>query len=209
MFTKKTIKDIDLKGKRVLLRADYNVPLDEKGVITDDYRIKQSLPTIQYLLSKQCKVIICSHLGRPDGQHNDAFSLEPVSRRLSELLKQPVQFALDCVGPVVEEAASQLKGGEIMLLENLRFHPEEEANNAAAFFLKNIKEFKQQINDLSHKSRKRVIYAIVAHPLQDENEKLITNQEEEHVVNLALALFNAKLIMVSYAQQQKVEQKSE
>lgn len=130
MFTKKTIRDIDLKGKTVLLRADYNVPL-EKGKITSDFRIQQSVPTVQYLLDQQCKVIICSHLGRPKGPHDLSASLQPVAKRLGELLKQDVVFADDCVGPKATKAAEALKPGQVLLLENVRFHPEEEANDAA------------------------------------------------------------------------------
>lgn len=129
MFTKKTIRDIDLAGKTVLMRADYNVPV-EHGTITDDYRIKQSLPTIQYLLERNVRLIICSHLGRPEGKPNTAESLFPVAKRLGELIgKGKVTFARDCVGPEAEHAAADLKPGEVLLLENLRFHPEEEAND--------------------------------------------------------------------------------
>lgn len=127
-FNKKTIKDIELKGKTVLVRADYNVPL-AAGKITDDYRIQKSLPTIKYLLEQHCKVIICSHLGRPDGQPNPEFSLFPVAKRLQQLLDHQVEFASDCVGPVAEKAASGMKAAQVLLLENLRFHPEEEAND--------------------------------------------------------------------------------
>jgi len=129
LFTKKTIRDIDLAGKTVLMRADYNVPV-EHGTITDDYRIKQSLPTIQYLLERNVRLIICSHLGRPEGKPNTAESLFPVAKRLGELIgKSKVTFARDCVGPEAERAAADLKPGEVLLLENLRFHPEEEAND--------------------------------------------------------------------------------
>ena len=128
-FTKKTIKDIDVKGKRVLLRADYNVPLDDKGEITDDYRLEQSLPTVQYLLEQGASVIICSHLGRPEGKPNDKDSLFPVAKRLQELLGQPVTFAPDCVGERAEKIASAIKAVDVVLLENLRFHAEEETND--------------------------------------------------------------------------------
>lgn len=128
MFTKKTIRDIDLQGKTVLLRADYNVPLDD-GVITDDYRIQQSLPTIQYLLEHDVKLIICSHLGRPTGRDDTANSLFPVAKRLQQVLDRHVEFATDCVGDVARKAAGNLRHGEVLLLENLRFHPEEEAND--------------------------------------------------------------------------------
>lgn len=128
MFTKQTIRGIDLKGKTVLLRADYNVPLED-GRITDDYRIQQSLPTIEYLLSQNVKLIIISHLGRPSGPNDASCSLFPVAKRLQQLIDKPVEFALDCVGPVAEKAVSGLENGQILLLENLRFHPQEEAND--------------------------------------------------------------------------------
>ena len=131
MFTKKTVKGINLKGKRVLVRVDYNVPLTLGGKIEDDYRITQSLPTLQYLLDKGAAIILCSHLGRPDGKVVPALSLKPVAKRLHELLKQPVQFADDCVGPETLGQAEKLEPGQILLLENVRFHPEEEANNKA------------------------------------------------------------------------------
>lgn len=130
MFSKQTIRDIDLNGKTVLLRADYNVPL-EKGKITDDYRIKQSLPTVQFLLENADKLIICSHLGRPKGPDDSENSLFPVAKRLQQLLDHPVEFALDCVGEPATKAAKGLKKGQVLLLENLRFHPEEEANDAS------------------------------------------------------------------------------
>lgn len=128
MFNKKTIRDIDLKGKTVLLRADFNVPLDG-GRLTDDYRITQALPTIQYLLQQNARLIICSHLGRPTGANDPANSLFPVAKRLQQLLDSPVAFATDCVGEPAKKAAEHLKHGEVLLLENLRFHPEEEKND--------------------------------------------------------------------------------
>lgn len=128
MFTKQTITDVDLAGKTVLLRADYNVPLED-GKITDDYRIQQSLPTVQYLLDHAAKVIICSHLGRPAGPNDTANSLFPVAKRLQQLLDKPVEFATGCVGEVAQKAVAGLKPGQVLLLENLRFHPEEEAND--------------------------------------------------------------------------------
>ncbi|HET7060028.1 MAG TPA: phosphoglycerate kinase [Candidatus Saccharimonadales bacterium] len=128
MFTKQTIRDINLKGKTVLLRADYNVPVSG-GKITDDYRIKKSLPTIQYLLKHDVKLIICSHLGRPEGKPDADYSLFPVAKRLHQLLDRPVEFATDCVGEPAQKAATKLKPGQILLLENLRFHAEEKADN--------------------------------------------------------------------------------
>ncbi len=127
-FYKKTIRDIDLQGKRVLLRADYNVPL-KSGKIASDYRIAKSLPTINHLLEQGAKVIICSHLGRPDGQPNKEYSLKPVAARLGELLERDVRFARDCVGSTTKEAAEGLEPGQVLLLENLRFHAEEEKND--------------------------------------------------------------------------------
>jgi 3-phosphoglycerate kinase len=129
MFTKKTIRDIDLEGKRVLLRADYNVPIDDRGNVTSDYRITQSVPTVKALLEKNVRLVICSHLGRPEGKRDTKDSLKPVAKRLSELLGCDVQFVDDCIGPDVEKAVSALQPGQVLLLENLRFHPEEEQND--------------------------------------------------------------------------------
>jgi 3-phosphoglycerate kinase len=126
-FTKKTIKDIDLKDKTVLLRADYNVPVTD-GKITDDYRIRQSLPTVRYILEQDAKLIIVSHLGRPTGP-DEASSLKPVAARLAKLLDKKVAFATDCVAEPAKQAASQLKPGQVLVLENVRFHPEEEKND--------------------------------------------------------------------------------
>lgn len=128
-FYKKTVHDIDLQGKKVLLRADYNVPLNDKGEITDDYRLQQSVPTVKFLLERGAAVIICSHLGRPDGQPNQKYSLFPVAKRLTQLLGQGVEFAQDCVGEAAEKPTSKLPQGQVLLLENLRFHAEEEAND--------------------------------------------------------------------------------
>ncbi len=128
---KLTIRDIDVKDKRVLVRVDFNVPMNEDtGVITDDSRIRASLPTIQYLIDHKAKVILCSHLGRPKGAPEDKFSLAPVAKRLSELIGKSVATTRDCVGPEAEAAAKTLKSGDILLLENLRFHAEEEKNGS-------------------------------------------------------------------------------
>lgn len=139
-FNKKTIKDIDLQGKKVLLRADYNVPLDDKSEITDDYRLQQSVPTVQFLLEHGASVIICSHLGRPDGKPDAKYSLLPVAKRLKELLDRDVEFVTDCVGERARKVSEGLKPGDVVLLENLRFHPEEEENNA---------DFAKQLADLA------------------------------------------------------------
>ena len=124
---KKTVRDIDVSGKRVLVRADLNVPL-EGGRVTDDTRIRESLPTIKYLLEHGAGVIVCSHLGRPKGR-DEALSLAPVAGRMANLLDLNVLFAEDCVGEQAEMAVSSLREGQVLLLENLRFHPEEEKND--------------------------------------------------------------------------------
>ncbi|CAN5736672.1 hypothetical protein BH11VER1_BH11VER1_08410 [soil metagenome] len=130
---KQTIRDLDLKGKRCLVRVDFNVPLDDKDgvmVITDDTRIKETLPTLTYLIEKGAKVILCSHLGRPKGQRDPKQSLKPAATRLSEILGKPVAFADDCVGEAAKAQALALGEGEVLLLENVRFHPGEEKNDA-------------------------------------------------------------------------------
>jgi phosphoglycerate kinase len=129
-FSKKTVRDIDLGGKKVLVRVDYNVPL-EHSKIADDYRIQKSLPTIQYLLEQNCKVILMSHLGRPEGKPNPKLSLKPCAERLAKLLDKHVAFVDDCVGDKAQEAVNKLDGGQVLLLENVRFHAEEEANDEA------------------------------------------------------------------------------
>ncbi len=127
---KLTIADIGLKDKKVLVRVDFNVPLDEKGEVTNDKRIVASLPTITKILQDGAKAILMSHLGRPKGKKVPEMSLAPVARRLEKLLGKPVRFANDCIGPEVEKAVSELKSGECLLLENLRFYAEEEKNDA-------------------------------------------------------------------------------
>lgn len=128
MFHKQTIKDIDIEGKTVLLRVDYSVPL-KNGLITDDYRIKKSIPTIEYLREKNCKIVIISHLGRPSGSHDKANSLGGVSKRLGEILETHVQFSVDCLSDDSKKKIARLEAKEIVLLENLRFYAEEEAND--------------------------------------------------------------------------------
>src|SRR3990172_12316040 len=120
-----TIRDLDIDGKRVFIRVDFNVPLNDQNEIEDDTRIRAALPTIQYALDHGARVILASHLGRPKDKPEDKYSLKPVARRLSELLKRDVQMALDTAGPVSQMLSSQLQKGEILLLENLRFHPGE------------------------------------------------------------------------------------
>ena len=129
-FFKRTIKDVPIDRKTVLVRADYNVPLTKKGAISDDLRIKASVPTLQYLLDHQCKVVVMSHLGRPDGR-DAALSLAPVAERLEELLKVPVNFVEDVIGDKVVQAVKTAQQQSVVLLENLRYYPEEEANDTA------------------------------------------------------------------------------
>lgn len=129
-MAKMTVKDVDVRSKRVLVRVDYNVPLDANGNVSDDKRITASLPTIKYLLENGARVILCSHLGRPKGEVKKEFSLLPVAKRLKELLPDVnISFASDCIGEEAEQKAMALKDGEILLLENLRFHKEEEKND--------------------------------------------------------------------------------
>ncbi|KLU59263.1 phosphoglycerate kinase [Peptococcaceae bacterium CEB3] len=128
---KMSVRDADVKGKRVLVRVDFNVPLSEQGQITDDTRIRAALPTIRYLVQQGAKVILASHFGRPKGQRNLKYSLKPVAQRLGELLGHPVPLAADCVGKEVRDAVAKLQSGEVLLLENVRFHPEEEKNDPA------------------------------------------------------------------------------
>ncbi len=131
-MNKMTVRDINVEGKKVLVRVDFNVPLDEKtGEIADDSRIQATLPTIKYLIDRRARVILCSHLGRPDGKVVEQLRLAPIGQRLSQILGQPVVITRDCVGPDVEKAVEKLGGGEVLLLENVRFHPGEEKNDVA------------------------------------------------------------------------------
>ena len=130
MLTKKSVEDINVTGKKVLVRCDFNVPMED-GRITDDNRIVGELPTIKYLLAHNARVILCSHMGRPKGEFNPKYSLAPVAKRLSELLGKEVTLAADVVGPDAQAKAAALKDGEVLLLENVRFHKEEEKNDPA------------------------------------------------------------------------------
>ena len=128
-MNKKTVKDVDVRDKRVLVRCDFNVPQDAEGKITDDNRIVGALPTIKYLLDHGAKVILCSHLGRPKGEFNMKYSLKPVADRLNELLGGKVTLAKDVIGDDAKAKVAALKPGEAVLLENVRFHKEEEKND--------------------------------------------------------------------------------
>jgi phosphoglycerate kinase len=129
-MNKKTVKDVDLKGKRVLVRVDFNVPLDDNQNITDETRITAALPTIKYLLEKDAKVVLCSHCGRPKGEFKPEFSLKPVANRLAELFPGKVSFATDIIGDSAKALVANIKSGQIVLLENLRYHKEETENDA-------------------------------------------------------------------------------
>ena len=129
-MNKKTIRDLDLTGWRCLVRVDFNVPLED-GKVTDDTRLRAALPTIQYLAERKCPILLCSHLGRPKGKPDRKYSLEPVGAHLAELMGRPVKMAADCVGVEAENVAAGLLQGEVALLENTRFHPEEEKNEPA------------------------------------------------------------------------------
>jgi phosphoglycerate kinase len=137
---KLSVRDLDVKGKRVFMRVDFNVPLNDAGEITDDTRIQASLPTIKYILEHGGRLILASHLGRPKGKVNPKMSLRPAATRLAQLLGQPVAFAADCIGEATEAVTEGLKDGDVLLLENLRFHPEEE---------KNVPEFAQKLAKLA------------------------------------------------------------
>lgn len=136
----KNIKNIDIRDKKLLIRVDFNVPLDEQGNITDDTRIRGVLPTINHALDEHAKVIICSHMGRPNGQRLEKFSMAPVAKRLSRLLSKEVKLAPDCIGDEVKAMVDQMSQGDVLLLENLRFHPEEQKNDP---------DFARQLSELA------------------------------------------------------------
>lgn len=156
---KKTVREIDVRGKRVLVRADFNVPLDEEGAIADDTRIRASLPTINYLCERGARVILCSHLGQPKGRVEGRLRLALVANRLSELLGRPVVALRDCIGPEVESAVAAMSDGDIVLLENLRFHPEERADDPS--FSEKLADLAEvYVNDAfgaSHRSHASVV----------------------------------------------------
>ena len=130
-FNKKTVRDIDVRGKKVLIRCDFNTPIDENGHLTDERRIQGALPTLRYLITSGAAVLVVSHLGRPQGQYNPKYTLKPVANRLSELLKMPVTLATDVIGEDADRLCAAIQPGEIVMLENVRFHKEEEKNDPA------------------------------------------------------------------------------
>jgi len=146
LLNKKTIEDLNLKDKRVLVRVDFNVPLNEQGQITDDRRITEALPTIKYLLEHKAKIILMSHMGRPKGKFNEKYSLKPVAERLQQLINTKVTLAADVIGEKVKQAAYSLQPGEILMLENVRFYEQEEKNDAE--FAKSLAELGElYVND--------------------------------------------------------------
>ncbi|MEO6847840.1 MAG: phosphoglycerate kinase [Chthoniobacterales bacterium] len=184
-MAKKTIRDIDVQGKRCLVRVDFNVPLEEEGgamVVTDDTRINGALPTIQYLLDHGAKVILCSHLGRPKGKRDPKQSLRPAAERLEKLLKRPVLFIEECVGAEAEKKAHALKEGEVLVLENLRFHAEEEKNDAG--FAKSLAALGEvYINDaFGSAHRAHASTEAIAHILPDAVSGLLMEKELKFLV---------------------------
>ena len=130
-MAKRTLSDLDVANKRALVRVDFNIPIEQgvEAIASYDQRLRATLPTIRYLLERNCRVILCSHLGRPGGKVEESLRLAPVGHRLADLLGHPVESLTDCIGPAVAERVNAMAGGEIVLLENLRFHPGEEKND--------------------------------------------------------------------------------
>ena len=154
-----SIRDLELKGKRVLVRVDFNVPMDEAKNITDDIRIRRALPTIDYILKQDAKLILCSHMGRPEGRRNDAFSLAPVAAHLATIIERKVKLAPDCIGEEAEALVAGMQPGDVVMLENLRFH-KEETENDAGFAAKIARMADVYINDafaVSHRAHASVV----------------------------------------------------
>ena len=180
-MNKRSIKDLPLKGRRVLMRVDFNVPI-KNGAITDETRIRASLPTIEYALSQGVKVLIlCSHLGRPKGKPSPEFSLKPVAEKLSQILKRPVTFAEDCVGEPAKQAVASAPDGGVVLLENLRFHPEEEKNDPG--FAKQLAELADvYVNDaFGSAHRAHASTEGVVHQIKESAAGMLMAAELEHL----------------------------
>ena len=180
-MNKRSIKDLALKGRRVLMRVDFNVPI-KNGAITDETRIRASLPTIEYALSQGVKVLIlCSHLGRPKGKPSPEFSLKPVAEQLSQILKRPVTFAEDCVGEPAKQAVASAPDGGVVLLENLRFHPEEEKNDPG--FAKQLAELADvYVNDaFGSAHRAHASTEGVVHQIKESAAGMLMAAELEHL----------------------------
>jgi len=207
-MAKKTIEDISVSGKKVLVRCDFNVPLDADQHITDDNRIVGALPTIEYLTQNNARVILCSHLGRPKGEFNDKYSLGPVAARLSKLLRKEVPIAADVIGPSAKGLAAALQDGGVMLLENLRFHKEEEKNDPA--FAKELASMAElYVNDAfgtahrAHASTEGVTHylpAVAGYLIQKEIEimgKALENPEHPFVAILGGAKVSDKIGVIN------------
>jgi phosphoglycerate kinase len=177
----KTIRELALAGKRVLVRVDFNVPLDESGAITDDIRIRMALPTLRYALDQKARLILCSHLGKPKGKRVAAASLAPVADALANMLQQPVKLAPDCIGPEVEAMAAALRDGEVVLLENLRYHAGEEANDPE--FARQLAALGEvYVNDafaVSHRAHASVA-AVTAHFADRKGAGLLLQKEMDY-----------------------------
>ncbi len=205
---KKTIRDIDVQGKKVLVRVDFNVPLDKNGEVADDNRIKATLPTINYLREQGAKVILISHLGRPKGKVDEKYSLNPVAARLSELLGLEVPKMEDCVGAEVLQATEKLEAGQVLLLENVRFHPEEEKDDPD-FAAKLAKLADIYVNDAfgaahrSHASTEgvaRILPGVAGFLMEKELEmlgKIVNNPERPLVAILGGAKISDKIEVIS------------
>ena len=207
-MSKKTVRDIDLKDKKVFVRCDFNVPLDDDGNITDNRRIVGALPTIKYLLENNCKIILCSHLGRPKGEVKPEFSLAPVAKELSKLLGKEVKLAKDVVGESAKELTSNMKNGDIVLLENVRFDPREEKNDPE--FSKELASMAEIfVNDAfgtAHRAHcsnvgvtKYVDTAVVGYLMQKEIDFLgnaVNNPERPFVAILGGAKVSSKISVI-------------
>ena len=208
-MSKKTVRDIDLKGKKVIERCDFNVPLLEDGTIRDNTRIVAALPTIKYLLEQNCAVILCSHLGRPKGEFKKEFSLAPVAKELSKQLGQEVLMAEDVVGESAQKLAENLQPGQVMLLENVRFHKEETDNDPE--FAKKLASFGDVfVNDAfgtAHRAHcsnvgvtKYVDTAVVGYLMQKEIDFLgnaVNNPERPFVAILGGAKVSSKISVIN------------
>lgn len=200
MFYKKTVRDIDVAGKTVLVRVDFNVPMNDFGVISDDYRLRQTLPTIEYLRGLGAKIVIMSHLGRPKSKDDVNCSLAPVAKRLADLMHVDVKFVSDCIGGERDSAIKAMKPGDILLLENVRFYPEEEANDAA--FAKNLAKncdvFVQECFGVSHRNHASIVAITEILPsyaglLLVREVETITNAIENPSRPLAVVIGGAKI----------------
>lgn len=199
-FNKKTIRDIDVNGKTVLLRVDFNVPINDHGVITDDYRLRQTLPTIEYLRGMGAKIVITSHLGRPKSPQDASASLAPVATRLSDLLHLPVKFVDNCIGNASQEAKKNLQPGEILMLENVRYHSEEETNdeNFAKQLAENCDVFVQDCFGVAHRNHASIVAVTQFLPsvsglLLEREVSIITNAMESPERPLAVVIGGAKI----------------